>query len=72
MMQRSLYRCRAGAHYDYDDNKQHRTYTTPATPANDNVVASEDTFAVYGQGKVSLQPDVAYISLGIRTMNLDS
>lgn len=33
---------------------------------------TQDTIAVYGQGKISLQPDVAYITLGVRTLNVDA
>ncbi len=40
-----------------------------------NVAASgdgvEDTIAVYGQGKVFIQPDIAYIVFGVETRNKD-
>ncbi len=32
---------------------------------------NEDTIAVYGQGKISIQPDVAYITLGVKTLDED-
>lgn len=41
-------------------------------PSNSSQIAdSEDTIKVYGQGKVSLRPDVAYITLGIENIEMN-
>ena len=43
-----------------------------APPASSAAAAAQDdVIAVYGQGKVSIQPDVAYVTLGVNTMHAD-
>ena len=46
--------------------------TNVSAPATASGSKTQDTIAVYGQGKISLQPDVAYITLGVRTLNEDA
>lgn len=43
-----------------------------ATPVSANIQTfDEDVIAVYGQGKISIQPDVAYITCGIENLDAD-
>jgi uncharacterized protein YggE len=48
--------------------------TKPGAPTAAGVAGGQtpDVITVYGQGKISIKPDVAYITLGVRTTNIDA
>ncbi len=41
------------------------------TAVSANAAAGDDVIAVYGQGKISIKPDVAYITFGVENLDID-